>query len=62
MAEQQNNELCTILEGSVKVTDGNGKINEFKAGDSFVISYGTESTWTVEDSVKKIFVVSKGLD
>jgi uncharacterized cupin superfamily protein len=59
---QPNNELCTILEGGAKVVDGNGNVNEFKPGDTFIMRYGMESTWTIDDYVKKIFVVVKNID
>ena len=45
------NEFCGILSGRVVLTGADGKAQEFKAGDAFIIPAGFEGTWeTVEPS------------
>ena len=48
-------ELCTILQGRVTVTDGEGKQDTFGPGDSFFVAQGEESTWEVHETVRKSF-------
>jgi uncharacterized cupin superfamily protein len=50
-------ELCTILEGRVRLTDLNGNAKEFGAGNTFVIPSGFKGTWETLAPVKKIAVM-----
>ena len=48
-------ELCTILEGRVTVTDGDGNQETFGPGDSFFIAEGEPSTWEIHETMKKSY-------
>ncbi|WP_313464181.1 cupin domain-containing protein [Pseudomonas nitroreducens] len=54
----ENNEFCHIISGVVRLTDGDGKSQDYKAGDSFIIPAGFEGVWENVGTVKKLFVVS----
>ena len=56
-------EFCGILSGRVILTGADGKAEEFKAGDAFVIPAGFEGTWETVEPVRKwyaIFEARKG--
>lgn len=48
-------ELCTIRQGRVTVTDGDGKKSGFGPGDTFFIAQGEKSTWDVHETIQKAF-------
>jgi uncharacterized cupin superfamily protein len=48
-------EFCTVTEGQVTVTDGDGKQTTFGPGDSFFIAQGETSTWDIHEAFQKIF-------
>ncbi len=50
-------ELCTILEGRVRLTDLDSNAKEFSAGSTFVIPAGFKGTWETLEPVKKIYVI-----
>ena len=57
------NEFCGILSGRVILTGADGKAQEFKTGDAFVIPAGFEGTWETIEPVRKwyaIFEAKKG--
>ncbi len=51
-------EFCHIIEGAVRVTDQDGRINDIKAGDTFVMPDGFIGHWEVDRFVKKYFVIA----
>ena len=51
------NELCVITQGDVRVTDNKGRVFEYTAGDAFVIPAGFEGVWESLTSVTKIYAV-----
>lgn len=51
-------ELCTVLEGRVRITDSEGRIQEFGPGSSFVVPGGFTGTWENLERVKKIYAVT----
>lgn len=51
-------EICTLLEGKIRVTDADGKTHEFGAGDSFYTDKGETVTWEVVETIKKVFLTS----
>ena len=56
-------EFCAILEGSATLTGADGKAQEFKTGDAFVIPAGFEGTWETIEACRKwyaIFEAKKG--
>ncbi len=48
-------EYCTVTEGRVTVTDGDGKQTTFGPGDSFFIAQGETSTWDIHEAFQKTF-------
>lgn len=50
-------EFCIILSGRVVVTDGEGRAETFKPGDSFVIPKGTACTWHMPETTRKYYVI-----
>ena len=48
-------EFCTVTEGQVTVTDGDGKQTTFGPGDSFFIAQGETSTWDIHEVFQKTF-------
>jgi len=50
-------EFVYLLEGVVDVTDDEGSVETFKAGDSFVMPRGCQCTWDVKEPVRKLYVV-----
>jgi uncharacterized cupin superfamily protein len=50
-------EFCGILSGRVILTAADGKAQEFKAGDAFVIPAGFEGTWETLEPVRKWYAI-----
>ena len=50
-------EFCYILEGKVRLTDSAGKVEEYRAGDAFVIPSGFKGAWETVEAVKKFYVI-----
>ncbi len=50
-------ELCHILEGTVRLTDTAGVSQIFGAGDSFVVAAGFKGTWENLTPVRKVFFI-----
>jgi len=51
------NEFCGILSGRVILTGADGKAQEFKTGDAFVIPAGFEGTWETIEPVRKWYAI-----
>ncbi|WP_027233601.1 cupin domain-containing protein [Leisingera caerulea] len=50
-------ELCHILEGTVRLTDADGVSEMFSVGDSFVVAAGFRGTWENLTQVRKVFFI-----
>ncbi len=50
-------EICTLLEGHIRVTEGDGSVHDYKAGDSFFTVKGETVTWEVLEKIRKIFFI-----
>ena len=52
-------EFCVLLAGRVRLTErgGGGGVEEYGAGDGFVIPAGFEGTWETLEPVRKWYVV-----
>jgi len=50
-------EFMILLEGSVTVTEADGRVTGIQAGESFVIPRGLNCAWKQEGYVRKIFVI-----
>jgi uncharacterized protein len=51
------NEFCGILSGRVALTGADGKAQEFKAGDAFVIPAGFAGTWETIEPCRKWYAI-----
>lgn len=47
-------ETVYVLEGSVTIEDGAGKVRRLAAGDAAYFPAGSSAKWTVEDYVRKV--------
>ncbi|MBA5777904.1 DUF861 domain-containing protein [Stappia sp. F7233] len=50
-------EVCVLLEGEVRLTDGEGNGETFRKGDAFAIPAGFRGTWETVERAKKIYVI-----
>lgn len=50
-------EICTLLEGKVRLTDESGNAEIYEAGDTFLIPNGFKGEWETIASVHKFFAV-----
>ena len=50
-------EFVQLLEGEITITEDDGKINLFKAGDAFFIPMGTVCRWKTTEYVKKFYSI-----
>lgn len=50
-------EVCVVLAGTITLTDADGQVTVFTAGDSFAIRKGTSLTWANSPDVRKIYVI-----
>jgi uncharacterized cupin superfamily protein len=48
-------EFAHILEGKVKITDSEGNIGTYQAGDTIVTQKGFKGTWDVIEPIRKVF-------
>lgn len=57
MSPYSVDEFMLLLEGSVTVTEANGRVTRVEAGESFIIPRGLECAWKQDGYVRKIFVI-----
>jgi uncharacterized protein len=50
-------ELCHLLAGAIRITSEQGAIQEYRAGDSFVIPAGFRGVWEVLETCRKIYAI-----
>jgi hypothetical protein len=50
-------EMVRLLEGEVTITEDDGKVHLFKAGDAFFIPTGTVCRWQADGYVKKFYSI-----
>jgi len=55
--ETHEEELCTLLEGRVRLTDAQGGAREFTVGDSFVVPGGFTGVWENLTRVRKVYAI-----
>jgi uncharacterized cupin superfamily protein len=49
-------EACFVLQGSVTVTDADGRSETFAAGEAFLLPRGFKGIWAQTDNFVKLFV------
>lgn len=52
-------ELCVIIEGIVRLVDTSGKAETYKAGDTFLIPSGFVGVWETVEPVRKFYAVHR---
>ncbi|UDL93752.1 cupin domain-containing protein [Lichenihabitans sp. PAMC28606] len=52
-------EICFVLEGTVRLTDAGGHAEIFRSGDSFVVPAGFKGTWENLEPVRKFYAIHK---
>jgi len=50
-------ELVQLLEGEVEITEGDGAVHLFRAGDAFFIPMGTVCSWRTVGYIKKFYSI-----
>jgi uncharacterized cupin superfamily protein len=55
--DEHEDELCTLIEGQVRLTDAAGNVQEFAAGDTFVVPGGFRGIWENRTRVRKIYAL-----
>ncbi len=50
-------EICTLLAGKLRVTDENGKVHNYKAGDIFYTRKSEVAVWEILETVRKVFFI-----
>lgn len=53
----QEEELCTLIEGRVRLTDSQGQMKEFAAGATFVVPGGFRGVWENVTRVRKVYAL-----
>lgn len=48
-------EICTLLEGRIQLVCEDGKTHHYTVGDTFYMRKGEVATWTVIETIRKIF-------
>lgn len=57
MAPFPTHEFVQLLEGEITITEEDGTVNRFKAGDVFFVPKGTVCSWKTDSYVKKYYAV-----
>jgi len=51
-------EMMHVLEGSVTVTDADGKAETYTRGDTFFIPKGAPCTWEITEKLRKFYMIA----
>jgi uncharacterized cupin superfamily protein len=53
-------EMATVLDGEVRITDASGTTNTYGPGDTFHIAKGEKTNWEVVRPLRKCFFIYTG--
>ena len=53
-------EVCVLIEGEVTITGDDGRSEQYRAGDAFVLHKGFSGTWHMPVATKKYSIVYAG--
>ena len=53
-----DNEMMTVISGSVTLTNENGDSETFTSGDTFFIAKGAKIRWEITEKLRKFYMVS----
>lgn len=54
----EEDELCVLLAGAVRLTDAEGAAQTFQAGDAFTIARGFSGVWESLTPVRKLYAIA----
>ncbi|MBB5042395.1 cupin domain-containing protein [Shinella fusca] len=57
LAYPESSEFCVVISGRVALTNPNGSIEEFGAGDCYIVPKGFEGRFEVLETLRKIYVL-----
>jgi uncharacterized protein len=58
----EEDELCVLLAGKVRITYADGESQLYEAGDAFVIPCGFRGTWETVEPVRKFYATHRPAD
>ena len=58
--EYPGDEFCQVLSGKVELTDENGNVAAFEAGDSYFVPKGFKGTFRVVETMRKYYAIYMG--
>jgi uncharacterized protein len=50
-------EVCVLLAGHIRLTDTDGTVSEFRAGDAFIIRRGFAGIWETIEPARKVYTI-----
>ncbi len=50
-------ELCVLLEGTVRLTDEAGRVETYRGGDTFLIPNGFKGVWETVEPTRKFYAI-----
>ena len=54
------NEMCTVIEGAVEITEDGGETVTYRSGDTFFMKKGFTGLWESHARFRKFFMISAG--
>lgn len=51
-------ELMTLIAGALTLTHADGRVENFKAGDTFFIAKGTPVIWEITEKLRKYYMIA----
>ena len=51
-------EMMTLISGALTLTHADGRVETFKAGDTFFIAKGTPVIWEITEKLRKFYMIA----
>lgn len=51
-------EMMTLIAGALTLTHADGRVEQFKTGDTFFIAKGTPLTWEITEKLRKYYMIA----
>lgn len=51
-------EMMTLISGALTLTHADGRVENFKTGDTFFIAKGTPLTWEITEKLRKYYMIA----
>ena len=52
-------EMMTLISGALSLTHSDGRVETFKAGDTFFIAKGTPVVWEITERLRKYYMITE---